>query len=116
MCSLQEFDVNRSSSSFASPLQPASDVCQLANPHSNAFIDMDGDCLAGESLPPRDGVQTYLWYCILLDIFLTCEGGAGLRKTKSFQIWRNDPALGFKLAGEWQLPDGAGAISFADMG
>jgi hypothetical protein len=55
-------------------------------------------------------------YIHAIDIFLTCETGIGQRKTKSFQIWRNDPVLGFTLAGEWQLPDGAGAISFADVG
>lgn len=32
-----------------SPLDP-SKVCHLSNPHSNAFIDLDGDCLAGTSM------------------------------------------------------------------
>ena len=37
---------SRSLHSVDAPLD-ASKVCQLANPHSNAFVDLDGDCLAG---------------------------------------------------------------------
>lgn len=55
----------------------------------------------------------------MTDIFLTCESG----RRKSFQVWKSDSASvagadggGYRLLGEWDLPDGAGAISFADMG
>ena len=30
------------------PLEPSSKLCRLAEPHSNAFVDLDGDCLPGE--------------------------------------------------------------------
>ncbi|KAG0706515.1 hypothetical protein DFH29DRAFT_988042 [Suillus ampliporus] len=49
--------------------------CTLANPHSNAVIDLNGDCLA--------------------DIFLVCQDSSG---QKSFQIWVNNKDSGFSLA------------------
>jgi integrin alpha FG-GAP repeat containing protein 1 len=30
------------------PLEPSSRLCRLAEPHSNAFVDLDGDCLPGK--------------------------------------------------------------------
>ncbi|KAH9918403.1 integrin alpha N-terminal domain-containing protein [Epithele typhae] len=67
--------------------------CRLANPHSNAAVDLDGDCLA--------------------DVFLVCEdpstGG------KYFQIWVNKKDNGFELAQTRSLPAGTQAISFADI-
>ncbi|KAJ7581491.1 hypothetical protein C8J56DRAFT_833576 [Mycena floridula] len=66
--------------------------CTLANPHSNAVVDLDGDCLA--------------------DIFLICTDASG---KKSYQIWINHKLSGFGLALKGDLPDGVGAISFADM-
>jgi hypothetical protein len=50
---------------------------------------------------------------IYADLFLMCERSGSKR---SFQIWRNRKAAGFHLAGEWDLPAGAGAVTFADMG
>lgn len=47
------------------------------------------------------------------DLFLMCENSGSKR---SFQVWRNRKAAGFHLAGEWDLPAGAGAVTFADMG
>lgn len=29
-------------------LRPLDEICIMANPHSSAFIDIDGDCLPGE--------------------------------------------------------------------
>ncbi|KZV83486.1 hypothetical protein EXIGLDRAFT_683764 [Exidia glandulosa HHB12029] len=67
--------------------------CHIANPHSNAVVDLNGDCLA--------------------DLFLVCEEpGSGER---SYQIWVNMKADGFALVQSGPLPDGVGAISFADM-
>lgn len=66
--------------------------CKLANPHSNAFVDLDGDCLA--------------------DLFLVCDDGNG---KKRFQIWTNDKTSGFHLRQSEQLPAGTQAISFADV-
>ncbi|KAF5364540.1 hypothetical protein D9757_011334 [Collybiopsis confluens] len=66
--------------------------CDIANPHSNAVVDLDGDCLA--------------------DVFLVCEEGQG---KKSFQIWINNKDDGFTLAQKGSLPSGTQSISFADM-
>lgn len=66
--------------------------CALASPHSNALIDLNGDCLA--------------------DVFLVCDEGSGKR---SFQIWVNNKDSGFTLAQHEPLPSGVQAISFADV-
>ncbi|KAK7037504.1 hypothetical protein VNI00_010996 [Paramarasmius palmivorus] len=66
--------------------------CKLANPHSNAVVDLNGDCLA--------------------DVFLVCDDGRG---GTYFQIWVNNKADGFSLAKEHALPAGTQQISFADM-
>ncbi|KAG8217292.1 hypothetical protein J3R82DRAFT_5387 [Butyriboletus roseoflavus] len=66
--------------------------CTLASPHSNAIIDLNGDCLA--------------------DIFLVCDEGSGRR---SFQIWVNNKDSGFSLAQYQLLPSGVQAITFADI-
>ncbi|KIM49554.1 hypothetical protein M413DRAFT_438743 [Hebeloma cylindrosporum] len=66
--------------------------CTLANPHSNAVVDLDGDCLA--------------------DVFLVCDDGRG---GKSYQIWINAKDDGFSLSQEGALPSGTQAISFADI-
>ncbi|KAI8999088.1 hypothetical protein BD414DRAFT_476952 [Trametes punicea] len=66
--------------------------CTLANPHSNAAVDLNGDCLA--------------------DIFLVCEDRSG---AKYFQIWVNNKDDGFMLAQQGTLPSGTQSISFADI-
>ncbi|CDO68919.1 hypothetical protein BN946_scf185000.g62 [Trametes cinnabarina] len=66
--------------------------CKLANPHSNAAVDLNGDCLA--------------------DMFLVCEDRPG---NKYFQIWINNKDDGFALAQQGPLPSGTQAISFADI-
>ncbi|KAG8784926.1 hypothetical protein FRC12_018139 [Ceratobasidium sp. 428] len=72
---------------------PLSDrVCTIADPHSNAVIDFNGDCLA--------------------DLFLTCQQPS--TNTQSFQIWTRADG-GYTLAREGTLPNGAGSVSFADM-
>jgi len=52
-------------------------------------------------------------FCLLIDLFLMCEGTASKR---SFQVWRNRKNAGFHFGGEWDLPAGSGAVTFADMG
>lgn len=42
-----------------------------------------------------------------------CESVASKR---SFQVWKNRKNAGFHFAGEWDLPAGSGAVTFADMG
>ncbi|KII89322.1 hypothetical protein PLICRDRAFT_109686 [Plicaturopsis crispa FD-325 SS-3] len=66
--------------------------CTLSNPHSNAVVDLNGDCLA--------------------DVFLVCDDNKG---NKFFQIWVNNKDAGFSLEQTGQLPSGAQAISFGDV-
>jgi len=84
--------------------------CTLANPHSNAVVDLDGDCLAGNAhwFPS-------LYSCTepVLDVFLVCDDGRG---GKSYQIWVNAKDDGFSLSQEGALPSGTQTISFADIG
>jgi len=42
-----------------------------------------------------------------------CESANSKR---SFQVWTNKKKAGFHYAGEWELPSGTGAVTFADMG
>ncbi|KAJ3182769.1 hypothetical protein HDU87_008108 [Geranomyces variabilis] len=72
--------------------QNSTSLCALANPHSNAFVDLDGDCLA--------------------DMFLTCDL-AGTGHT-TVQIWRNTPD-GFVFSQQHALPPGSGPVTFADV-
>ncbi|KAG1456514.1 hypothetical protein G6F55_006464 [Rhizopus delemar] len=67
------------------------DQCTWANPHSNAFVDLDGDCLA--------------------DLVFVCSK----KSTKSIQIYTNSRKDGFKLSQQADLPTGAGPLSFADI-
>ncbi|GBE82743.1 integrin alpha N-terminal domain-containing protein [Sparassis latifolia] len=66
--------------------------CTLANPHSNAAVDLNGDCLA--------------------DIFLVCDEGHG---SKYFQIWVNNKDDGFTLAQLGRLPPGVQSVVFGDI-
>jgi len=86
-------------------------TCHLANPHSNAVVDLNGDCLAGKS--PQLDICT-LRLMGIADLFLVCEEPAS--HERSYQIWINTKDKGFTLVSSGPLPDGAGAISFADMG
>lgn len=73
--------------------------CQLAKPHSSAFIDLDGDCLA--------------------DLFLVCIDSATSQLT--YQIWianklkEGSTIPTYKFGSGGTLPKGTGALSFADM-
>ncbi|KAF7298495.1 hypothetical protein MKEN_01374600 [Mycena kentingensis (nom. inval.)] len=62
--------------------------CKPANPHSNAVVDFDGDCLA--------------------DVFLLCDDG-------SYQIWVNNKGAGFSLALRGSMPAGVQSVAFADI-
>ena len=84
--------------------------CTPSDPHSNAVVDLNGDCLAGAFFPllafsPAQGHD--------LDLFLMCDAPNG---RKSFQIWINNKDAGFSLGLEGQLPPGVQSVSFADMG
>ncbi|EKM56033.1 uncharacterized protein PHACADRAFT_257056 [Phanerochaete carnosa HHB-10118-sp] len=65
--------------------------CKLSNPHSNAAVDLNGDCLA--------------------DLFLLCDNG----RDKQFQIWVNNKDDGFSLAQVGNFPRGFQTVSFADI-
>ncbi|KAJ3225475.1 hypothetical protein HK099_006748 [Clydaea vesicula] len=68
-------------------------LCKFSHPNSNAFIDLDGDCLA--------------------DLFFTCQDSENSQQY--MQIWLNRKEDGFVFSKELQLPKGAGRISFSDM-
>lgn len=109
------FPAFRPRCSSDSPLDP-SKTCKLAGPHSSAFIDLDGDCLAGEPIqrrctraasraaadpsPPR------------ADIFLHCEDPYTGENT--YQIWLNRQGS-FELTRDGRFPAGSGMVTFADM-
>ncbi|KAI0093714.1 hypothetical protein BDY19DRAFT_881949 [Irpex rosettiformis] len=67
--------------------------CKLSNPHSNAAVDLNGDCLA--------------------DIFLVCDEDNG--RDHYYQIWTNNKDNGFELAQTGRFPSGLQSVSFADM-
>jgi integrin alpha FG-GAP repeat containing protein 1 len=64
--------------------------CTSPSPHSNAILDLNGDCLA--------------------DIFLTCA-----TNPPSFEIWTNNKSKGFSLQSQGSLPPNTGQVTFADM-
>ncbi|KAI8608561.1 hypothetical protein BC830DRAFT_1210722 [Chytriomyces sp. MP71] len=69
-------------------------ICKSPPNHSNAFLDLNGDCLA--------------------DLFVTCLDKQTRRSF--FQVWINSRETGFSLAIEQDFPsDVHGPISFADM-
>ncbi|CBQ68044.1 conserved hypothetical protein [Sporisorium reilianum SRZ2] len=76
-------------------------ACKLANPHSSAFVDLNGDCLA--------------------DLFLVCSQDSFLSSKLTYQIWTavkpnsKGEGSGFKLASTGELPPGTGALSFGDI-
>lgn len=63
-------------------------LCRISNPHSNAFIDLDGDCLS--------------------DLFVTC-------RDNTYEIWKNTKDKGFVFSRSGDLPSNAGQITFSDM-
>ncbi|KAJ1988793.1 hypothetical protein GGI25_005152 [Coemansia spiralis] len=65
----------------------ADTACRPANPHSSAFVDLNGDCAP--------------------DLFIVCEGN------EEYQIWTQ--GAGFTLAQTGKLPSSAGPVSFADI-
>ncbi|GAA6047594.1 hypothetical protein JCM3770_001581 [Rhodotorula araucariae] len=69
-------------------------ACRFPSPHFNAFIDLDGDCLA--------------------DLFFTCQNGDDADDL-SYQIWVNKKERGFEYAREGKLPEGTKSVGFADM-
>lgn len=97
------------------PFNQPEKLCTLAEPHSNAYIDLNGDCLPGKQRLAHFVLILTERSLSLTDIFLTCQGFGGTGE-RSFQIWTNNKSEGYHFAGEWDLPEGAGAISFADMG
>lgn len=89
-------------------LRPIDQICTMANPHSSAFVDIDGDCLPGEK---RNALNRSLIPNVSLDLVLHCSRS----KTVSFiQIWLNRGDAGYILARSYDLPSGSGPISFAD--
>ncbi|KAI0345064.1 integrin alpha N-terminal domain-containing protein [Trametopsis cervina] len=67
--------------------------CKLSNPHSNAAVDLNGDCLA--------------------DLFLVCDEDNG--SDHYYQIWTNNKANGFELAQTGRFPSGFQSVTFGDI-
>ncbi|TCD70604.1 hypothetical protein EIP91_002634 [Steccherinum ochraceum] len=67
--------------------------CKISNPHSNAAVDLNGDCLA--------------------DMFLVCDEDNGV--DKYFQIWINNKDEGFSLAQLGRFPQGMQTVTFGDI-
>ncbi|KAF9357346.1 hypothetical protein BGX26_003894 [Mortierella sp. AD094] len=65
--------------------------CTLSDPHSSAFVDLNGDCLA--------------------DIFLTCYDD----NQYSYVVYVNNKDEGFSFGTSGLLPAGAGQVTFADI-
>ncbi|GAA5822622.1 hypothetical protein JCM11251_004321 [Rhodosporidiobolus azoricus] len=76
-------------------------TCRFPSPHYNAFIDLDGDCLA--------------------DLFFTCEKEGGGEGELEYHIWvnrkpdRDGKGGGFVYKRGGELPRGTRSVSFADM-
>ncbi|KAG0305341.1 hypothetical protein BGZ98_004275 [Dissophora globulifera] len=68
-------------------------ACTLSDPHSSAFVDLNGDCLA--------------------DIFLTCYNPAN--DQHSYVVYVNNKDQGFSFGVSGLLPAGAGQVTFADI-
>lgn len=88
---------NTNGSFAATPLNFDGRPCQLAQTHSNAFIDLNGDCLA--------------------DVFLLCsDSSSGHSPPTSFQIWLNNASTNtFTLHSQTSLPPNSGLVTFADF-
>ncbi|KAF9540003.1 hypothetical protein EC957_004705 [Mortierella hygrophila] len=71
----------------------AGPACTLSDPHSSAFVDLNGDCLA--------------------DLFLTCYD-AGTQQY-SYVVYVNNKDAGFSFGVSGLLPEGAGQVTFADI-
>jgi hypothetical protein len=85
--------------------------CRLSNPHSNAVVDLNGDCLAGSEIFLYSGNPSLMVFS-LPDIFLVCDDSS-LQKT--YQIWVNNKDEGFTLAQSGKLPGGTQSVTFADI-
>lgn len=84
--------VETSLSAFSDPDCVQGPFLPLSSPHSTAFVDLNGDCLA--------------------DLFLTVVDPLG---TLFFQVWLNGKNQKYCLVYHEQAPDGAGQVSFADV-
>ncbi|KIO28141.1 hypothetical protein M407DRAFT_72199 [Tulasnella calospora MUT 4182] len=78
---------------LVNPSFTGNDPCELADPHSSAVLDFDGDCLA--------------------DLFMVCKSTQPGQL--SYQIWLNDKSGSFRYSQGGLLPQGAGPVTFADM-
>ncbi|KAF8936887.1 hypothetical protein EDD21DRAFT_361844 [Dissophora ornata] len=71
----------------------AGPACTLSDPHSSAFVDLNGDCLA--------------------DLFLTCYDSAS--DQYSYVVYVNNKDQGFSFGVSGLLPAGSGQVTFADI-
>lgn len=74
-------------------LYPDENVCQLALPHSSAFVDLDGDCQP--------------------DLVLHCKHASA--NEGSLQVWTSRGESGYIMSKRIDLPKGTRSVTFADM-
>ena len=94
-----------------------SGLCRISNPHSNAFVDLNGDCLAGMTrlcMHVSRRIFRILLVTRITDLFVTCQETPS--SPLKFQIWLNEKEKGFVFAMEKELPEKTGQITLADMG
>ncbi|EFA85052.1 putative integrin alpha FG-GAP repeat-containing protein [Heterostelium album PN500] len=87
--------INQENDYFTTYQQGSSQILQnISSPHSNSFVDLNGDCLA--------------------DMFIT--SGSSKDDTLTGEIWLNDKSNGYNFDSRtFPLPRGAGQITFADF-
>lgn len=74
-------------------LFPIDSGCTLANPHSSAYVDMDGDCAP--------------------DVVLHCQSPKANKR--KLQVYENRGTEGYVIANVIELPEYSRAVTFADM-
>lgn len=69
--------------------------------------------LGGYVTGKESGVDEGQLLLYTIDLLFVCDGGNG---HQSLQMWINEREDEYRLAHEYSLPAGAGALSFADIG
>eukprot|EP01133_Synstelium_polycarpum_P017959 gene17959-21432_t len=85
--------INRDGSYSSQAQETNEQLLPLSRPHSNSFVDLNGDCLA--------------------DMFVT--SGSRDNNTLQGEIWINEKDNGYVLTKSFPLPQGTGQITFADF-
>jgi integrin alpha FG-GAP repeat containing protein 1 len=84
--------------------------CEFSVPHSNAFLDLDGDCIPGKLLFSQMLHQKKMLIACV-DLIFTCPA----KERPFIEIWTYEPPNGYKKSFRLDLPTNAGPLSFADI-